>query len=252
MMYLLFAGSMVLGLIMGSFLSMLIPRLHNDEKGIFFGRSHCSRCKHILKWYELIPLFSYLIQGGKCRSCKKSIGVVYPLTELSTAITFGVLFAYTMYWPEFIVYAILFSILIFIFVYDLRYQEIHDAVMLPGIFLAFAFSFLVGDPMSSLIGAGIGIAFFGIQWLISRGRWIGSGDIRIGAFMGFMLGWELMILALIFGYIIGSVVGIGLLLSKKADRKSSLPLGPFLVLGTVVAFFWGQNLIEWYLLMFLT
>lgn len=252
MIFFLFAMSMVLGLIVGSFLSMLIPRLHNDEKGIVFGRSHCSRCKHVLTAKELIPLVSYLVQGGKCKKCKKSIGAVYPLTELATALTFGALFAYTMYWPEFLIYAILFSILIFIFVYDLRYKEIHDAVMLPGIFLAFAASFLVGDPISSLIGAAIGVGFFGIQWLISRGQWVGSGDMRIGAFMGFMLGWEKMILALVFAYILGSIIGVALLASKKADRKTALPLGPFLVAGTVVAFFWGQNLIEWYLLMFLT
>lgn len=252
MIFFLFAMSMVLGLIVGSFLSMLIPRLHNDEKGIVFGRSHCSRCKHVLTAWELIPLVSYLVQGGKCKKCKKSIGAVYPLTELATAITFGALFAHTMYWPEFLIYSILFSILIFIFIYDLRYKEIHDAVMLPGIFLAFAASFVVGDPINSLIGAAIGVGFFGIQWLISRGQWVGSGDMRIGAFMGFMLGWEKMILALIFAYILGSIIGVALLASKKADRKTALPLGPFLVTGTVVAFFWGQNLIEWYLLMFLT
>ncbi len=236
-----------LGLIMGSFLSMLIPRLHNDEKGIVKGRSHCFHCKKTLSVSELIPLVSYLIQGGKCKHCRKSIPAWYPIIELTTAITFVVLFFEFLDPTLWLINIFYFSVLLFILFYDLRYKEIHDAVMLPAIVVALILSIFTGNVVSSMIGGGIGFGFFALQYFASQGRWIGAGDMRIGAFIGLMLGWQLTLLALMLSYIFGSLISIALLVSGKADRKTAIPLGPFIVVGTMLAFFFGEKLIWLYL-----
>lgn len=237
----------IFGLLFGSFLSMLTPRLHEGEKGIFTGRSHCPYCKKNLEARDLIPLFSYLWLRGHCRQCKEKIAFWYPLTELVTALTFALLFWQVQNLELFLWLAPQFLVLLFIFFYDLRYKEIHDAVMIPGIFFAFVASFAIGDPTQSLIGAAVAVTFFGLQYLLSRGRWIGSGDLRIGAFMGLLLGWPMTLVGLLAAYIIGSIISIFLLVSKNATPKTAVPLGPFLVLGTVLAFFFGDALLDLYL-----
>ena len=237
----------VFGLIMGSFLSMLIPRLHNEEKGIINGRSHCPKCKKTLGIFELIPLLSFLIQGGRCKNCKKTIALWYPLIELSSTLIFLWMALHFASPLEAGLWSLLMWVLLYIFFYDLRYKEIHDIVMLPGLGLAFVFSFILGDPLSSLIGGGIALSFFGIQYLASNGRWLGSGELLIGSFIGLMLGWQLTLVALFLSYVIGSLIGIGLILSGKAKAQTSLPLGPFLVVGSMIAFAWGDLIINWYL-----
>lgn len=233
----------LLGLIVGSFLSMLIPRLHFEEKGIFFGRSHCAKCKKTLGSRDLIPVFSYLMNLGKCRFCKKKISLFYPALELTTALTFIGLYLYNPEIEILIPNLVNFTVLLFIFFYDLRFKEIHDAVMLPGIILAFIFAIVGGNLASASLGALIGFAFFGFQYWISKGLWLGLGDLIIGVFMGLILGWEKMLLALLISYVLGSVVGIAMIIKHKANMKTALPLGPFLVIGTVIAFFWGEQLI---------
>lgn len=240
-------GVGVLGLIFGSFLSMLIPRLHNEEKGIFLGRSMCPHCKRILRPHELIPLVSFVLLKARCHTCKNRIEFWYPLIELTSTFSFISLFLYLQDIVSFLWLIPSLFVLLFIFFYDLRYKEIHDFVMIPGIAYAFFATFWIGDPLSALLGAGVGIGFFGLQVLVSKGRWIGSGDIRIGAFMGVFLGWPMVLLGIMLSYIIGSVISIGLLLSKKATGKSTVPLGPFLVMGTVLIFFFGDRILDYYL-----
>lgn len=237
----------ILGLILGSFLSMLMPRLHHGEKGIFTGRSHCAVCKKTLRATDLIPLFSYLWLRGRCHACKERISFWYPVTELVSGLLFAALYMQVQNWEVFAWLAPHFFVLLFIFFYDLRYKEIHDAIMLPAVAFAFLANFWIGDVQSGLIGAAVGMSFFGLQWLISKGRWIGSGDIRIGAFMGFMLGWPMTLLGIMAGYVVGSVVSIVLLITKNATGKTAVPLGPFLVLGTVLAFFFGDRMLDLYL-----
>lgn len=238
----------IIGFLLGSFLNVLIPRLHFEEKGIWTGRSRCPQCKTILKFMDLIPVVSYLLQKRKCRYCENQISAWYPLVEATGGLTFGALALYAGNPIEWIWLAGFFFILLFIFFYDLRYKEIHDLIMLPGIAFAFIAAFLIGNPLDSLWGALLGGGFFLLQWLISRGRWVGSGDIRIGAFMGAMLGLGPTAVGLILSYFVGSFISIILLLTGKVNRKSTLPLGPFLVIGTVLAFFYGQALIDWYLI----
>ena len=245
----------ILGLMMGSFLSMLIPRLHKEEKGIVFGRSHCSTCGHKLSILNLIPFFSYIFQGGKCSFCKKNIPLFYIAIEIFTVLTFLLITitennfgAYDFHHEEWLGKFLLFSVLIFIFFYDLLYKEIHDIILIPGIILALIYGYFSDQGLeASLLGGLLGALFFLSQYLISKGKWIGSGDIRIGIFMGLILGIKLTVLALIISYILGSIVGIFLLATKKADKKTSIPLGPFLVIGTMISYFAGLEIIDWYM-----
>ncbi|MEK9159135.1 MAG: prepilin peptidase [Patescibacteria group bacterium] len=235
------------GLLVGSFLSMLLPRLHFGEKGIFAGRSHCANCKKTLRARDLIPLLSYLWLRGKCHACKDRISFWYPVTELVSALLFAALYLQVQNWELFAWLAPHFFVLLFIFFYDLRYQEIHDLILLPAIAYAFFANIWIGDVQSGLLGAAVGTTFFALQYLLSRGKWIGSGDLRIGAFMGFLLAWPMTLLAIMMSYIIGSIVSVYLLATKAATGKTAIPLGPFLVLGTVLAFFFGDPILDLYL-----
>lgn len=240
--------SAVLGLIMGSFLSMLIPRLHNEEKGIFLGRSHCTTCGHKLSFLNLIPFFSFIFQKGKCSFCKNKIPFFYLLIEIFSALTFILVALSETEIEQVIGKFLLFSVLIFIFFYDILYKEIHDIVMIPGIILALFYGFFSNKGLdASLLGAALGGLFFFAQYLISKGKWVGSGDIRIGIFMGLILGPSLTILSLIISYIIGSLIGIFLLIANKANNKTTIPLGPFLVIGTMISYFAGYKIIDWYM-----
>lgn len=244
---LFYAISTGLGLILGSFLSMLIPRLHNGEKGIVAGRSMCPNCKHTLTAVNLIPLVSYLFQKGKCSWCKKPISAWYPFTELLTTLSFlgmALHFQDPSTWALFL--PILFTFL-FIFIYDLRYKEIHETILIPGIAYALLWAILFQDIQSALLGAGVAFIFFGLQFWLSKGRWIGSGDLEIGIFMGLVLGLQNTLLGIFIAYLLGSLIGIGLLLTQKATGKTAVPLGPFLVLGSMLTFLYGDELFFLYI-----
>ncbi|HCW31995.1 MAG: type IV prepilin leader peptidase PilD, leader peptidase (prepilin peptidase) / N-methyltransferase [Candidatus Peregrinibacteria bacterium GW2011_GWE2_39_6] len=237
----------ILGLLLGSFLSVLIYRLHTGETGIILGRSFCPHCNHRLSAKDLVPLISYLIQGGKCRYCKKKIPWHYPVLELSTGLVF-VTMALSGFQP--LTLFLFFSlVLVFIFFYDFLYLEIPDEIMLPSIFIALVSTFYPTTVSftNGLLGAVIISVFFLLQILISKGRWLGGGDLRIGAFIGFILGWKLILVALFMAYLIGAIISLTLIATRRLNRKSMIAFGPFLVLGTFIALFWGETMINWYL-----
>ncbi len=260
----------IFGTAIGSFLSVVLYRLHTKKKGIIFSRSICPACKKTLKWNHLIPVLSFLFLRGKCGYCGKKISSHYVLLELVTGLIFlftflhfnfleGIKstidpfsFNYIIDWTTFqtfLFYVIEFTFLICIFFYDLMYKEIPDRLSIPAIAIAIAgvivFS-LVSIP-SMLIG-GIGIfTFFALQLILSKGKWIGGGDLRLGALIGFLLGWQIGIIALMIAYLLGSIVSIVLLMSKKATRKSAIPFGPFLVTGALLGVFYGNEILNWYL-----
>lgn len=241
------AGLFILGLMMGSFLSVVIHRLHFGKSGIFLGNSTCPHCNKRLGPQDLIPLVSYLWNKGKCRQCKKPISWHYPVLELSTAVLFVAMAVLGLSpLPLYLFYGL---VLIFIFFYDLLYLEIPDEVMLPSIAVAIIGSFFIGTEVffSGFLGAAVIVGFFLLQILLSQGRWLGGGDLRIGAFMGFVLGLKLTLVALFMTYLIGSVISVALLMTGKVTRKSMIAFGPFLVLGTLVALFYGNTLLEAYL-----
>ncbi len=227
------------GLAAGSFLNCVIYRL--ETGGSFLkGRSFCPHCKHQLGWQDLIPIFSFLWLKGCCRYCQQKISIQYPLVELSTASLF-LLISWLipginqLYWMG------ISCFLILIFVYDLKHYVIPDKVIYPAIAIAaiFNYSFWAG----ALGAAG----FFAAIVLISRGRWMGVGDIKLGFLMGLLLGWPDILAALFLAFFIGAIIGIGLVIRGKKNLKSEVPFGPFLVTGTFIALFWGQTIIDWYL-----
>lgn len=249
------------GLIIGSFLNCVIYRL---EKGQSFlsGRSFCPYCKQKLNWQDLIPLLSFFILNGKCRYCYKKISWQYPLVELATGILFVLIMVFmtpivftasvvlTTLWLFFIV-----SILIIIFVYDLKHYLILDKVIYPAIAITFLYNFINSYfilhtshfILNTVFAAFIASAFLYSIFFISKGKWMGFGDVILALLMGLLLGWPKIFLALFGAFFIGAIMGIGLIIFQKKTLKSEVPFGPFLITGTLIALFWGQAIINWYI-----
>ncbi len=265
----------ILGAVIGSFISVIIYRIKHNKKGIIFSRSYCPHCQKKLKYHHLIPIFSFAFLRGKCAYCGEKISSHYLFLELFTAIVFVLTFLnwnflvaipsvvdprlidYSIDWKIFeffTFYLIEISILIGIFFYDLMYKEIPDRLSLTGIGVAIAAGLVLGTPsaLDMLLG-GIAIcAFFFLQFLISKGKWIGGGDLRLGALMGVLLGLKMGILALILSYLIGTLFTLPLLITKKLNRKSAIPFGPFLVTATLITLFIGEEILNWYFYTLLT
>ncbi len=245
----------IFGTCIGSFLGAINYRLHSKKKGFIMGRSICPNCKKKLNWYHLVPIFSYLFLNGKCAKCKKSISTYYPLIELTTGLSYLIImlnFGITKI-PFLAFYGLLFTLLIGIFFYDLRYKEIPDSYSLPAIFLTLLgnWALKIVEPKSMLIGAFIIGGFFALQFILSRGRWIGGGDIRLGLLLGTTLGLTNGGIALFLAYVLGSIVGISLMAFKKATGKTLLPFGPFLIIGLTISLAYSEKLINWYQSLFL-
>jgi len=237
----------IIGLVFGSFLNVVIFRLAKKHS-FLKGRSYCPKCNHRLEAGDLIPLFSFIFQKGKCRYCKKKISLVYPLVELATGLAFLLIFINLGFSLKFFIYLVYACFLIIIFVYDLRYNLILDKVTVPAMILAILADIMLKVPFFSvLFGVIIGGGFFFIQFAASRGRWIGGGDIRLGVLMGLILGYEKMIAALAIAYLVGALVALFLLVTKKKKLRSKLPFGTFLTLSTLIVLLYGNQIIDWYL-----
>ena len=263
MLYLLIIFIFAFGLIIGSFLNCLIWRLHQGE-GMFpvllggrgKNRSYCPKCKHQIAWFDNIPILSFMMLGGKCRHCRKPISWQYPIVEFITGLLFVIAFlintpvTHPLPLPggDLLRDWFLISIMIVVFVYDLRWYLILDVVVLPACLVVFVLNLILGFSWHNLLISGIiGGSFFLVQFLISKGKWIGGGDIRLGVLMGLALGWPKIIASIFLAYFIGSIIAIGLLIAGKKKWGSKLPLGVFLSVATVVVLFWGEKIIEWYM-----
>ena len=233
------------GLIVGSFLNCVIYRLE-EGKSFLKGRSFCPDCKHTLSWQDLIPLLSFLILKGKCRYCKKPISWQYPLVELATGILFILILNFSTR-PGGVILFVVSCFLIVIFVYDLKHYIIPDKIIYPAIAIALIFNFQFSIFNYSIFSAFGAAAFFLAIVLVSRGKWMGVGDIKLAFLMGLILGFPNILAALFLAFLIGAIIGVGLIVSQKKTLKSEVPFGPFLVTGTFIALFWGENIINWYL-----
>jgi len=240
----------VVGLSFGSFASVVIHRLHQREGGILFGRSKCPECQRQLNVRDLIPVISYLMTGHKCRYCEKPISARYPLLEMTMGAAFLTTFLQVgLTEPLWLGYWLL---LTFIFVllsfYDIYFQEIPDEISLPTIVLTGIVGYFGGlhTGASLLTAFAVPVGFFSLLFFGSRGKWIGGGDIRLGAIMGFVTGWPTILVALFIGYFVGAVFSLGGMATGKLSRKSVIPFGPFLLLDTYIAVFWGQDILNWY------
>jgi len=254
-------GIGLLGLAVGSFLNAAVYRLRIKEfKSIFFGRSFCTACKKTLHLRDLVPLASYLLLQKKCRFCAQKISSHYFWVEFITALVFGLVAAVVGFENLPLLAWNLFFVTIFVFIasFDFQFGEIPDEVSLPAIVLAFLGSFLAFTltPLQSLLGLTVGGGFFvGIILLnqlayklkLTLITWMGGGDIRFGALLGVLLGWQNFLIVLFTASLIGSIVGGLLMLQKKKGFFSPLPFGPFLALGGLLALLFGNEIWSWYL-----
>lgn len=242
----------LIGLAVGSFVNALEWRLMHAQSVVwgvktFFARSMCPQCRKQLAAWELLPVLSFLLLRGKCSSCHRRISLQYPCVEVSVGLFFAVTYGrFGLSWQS-VVVAVFTTFLVLIFLIDLKYQLIVDAVTLPIMAVAFFLSLLLGTGISTLfLGALLGAGFFAVQYFLSAGQWVGAGDIRLGAVIGFMLGWPQTVLALMLAYAAGAVVAIMLLLLRKVTRTSRLPFGTFLTAATVYCLLFGNATLAWY------
>lgn len=243
----------VFGLVAGSFLNALVWRVRMGKR-IRAGRSVCTSCRKQICWYDNIPVLSFLLLRGKCRECQTSISWQYPIVELSTAVLFFFAFhaetgGQALWNPRLLYVLVIVFLFVFIFVFDARYKEIlTGSTIYPagGLFL-YAVFFSLHEWHSMLIGAAVTAGFFFLQYLVSRGKWIGGGDVRYGVLMGVLLGWPHVIVGLFLAYVIGAAVSLLQIACGKKRFASETPFGTYLVIGTFIALFWGQPLLEWYL-----
>ncbi len=245
----------LLGLTVGSFLNCVIYRLHSKNIGIGISdkrRSYCPHCKHTLGWKDLIPVLSFIILRGKCRYCKKNISWQYPIVEIATGALFLLIFSFQSVFNQFSVFNFIIAcFLIIIFVYDLKHYIIPDKVIYPAIVITLAYRIVSGLDLPTVLAAFGAAGFFATIVLVSRGKWMGIGDIKLAFLMGLLLGWPNILTAMFISFILGAVIGLSLLIARKKTLKSEVPFGPFLVTGTFLAMFWGSWLVDWYLSLFL-
>lgn len=233
------------GIVIGSFLNVLILRLPLKES-ITLKRSHCMTCGHTLSWYELIPLFSYLFLGGKCRHCKAHISVQYPIVEAANGTLYVVFFLAKGITVETFLYCLAASALLALSVIDWRTQEIPLGFILFILTLGLVRLFTDLENWSQyVIGLFAVSVFLLLIDLVTKGRGIGHGDIKLMAATGLLLGWKLIIIAFIMACIIGTVVHLIRMAVKKVGRK--LAFGPYLSMGICIAMIWGEQLVSWYL-----
>ena len=237
----------ILGACLGSFSSLLIWRLHHNESGICAGRSRCPKCQKTLTVKNLIPIISWTIQKGTCDKCKNPIPFFYPLIEIIFAVTFFIFtqkfFGTTHFYP--LICSVFF--LLILFFYDWWLYEVDDRIAFPAILLAAIWTFFREFNYELfLIGGLIGFSFYVFQYYISKGRWVGAGDMRLGLLMGLLLGWKLLILALFTAYILGLLIAIPLIIFNNYSRKSILPMGAFLIPATLIFLYDGNTIWEWY------
>jgi len=244
----------VFGTVIGSFLNAVIWRLRTRESFVK-GRSYCPHCRHRLSPADLVPVASFLVLGGRCRYCRKPISYQYITVEIAVGLLFAVAAArlsdlYAPFYGLSFATALLrdwyfIAVLTIVFVFDLRYMMILRSVTLPATILAIAANLALGMPVTSLaLGMIVGGGFFWLQYRLSRGTWIGGGDIALGTLMGAMLGFGGTLLALLVAYIVGAAFGLVLIALKKADGKTRLPFGTFLAAATALVMLQGEVIIR--------
>ncbi|MEN6375792.1 MAG: prepilin peptidase [Smithella sp.] len=248
-MLLLSAFVFVFGAVIGSFLNVCIFRLPENQS-IAKPLSQCPNCHHPIRFYDNIPLISYLILRGKCRDCGNKISWRYPLVELITAILALLLFAQFYLTLDFLIFFIFTAVLIVITFIDLDHQIIPDVITLPGIPIFFLLAvFVVQVPwmeaaIGLFVGGGVLLAIaLGYEFITKR-EGMGGGDIKLLAMIGGFLGWKSLIFVLLFSSLLGAVIGIVLMLIKKEDAKYAVPFGPFLSAAAVAYLFWGDAFMQ--------
>lgn len=261
----------IFGLFIGSFLNVLGDRIPKGKSPIK-GRSHCDNCKKTLKWYDLIPLLSFIMLKGKCRYCKTSLSFYYPIVEFTTGTIFVVVtlfvlssFEFSIFNFQFLInsqllnfqllmsliyYLFIVSSLIVIFFADLKYGIIPDKIIFPSIIVSLIYLFFIHNSLFlihlwSALGA---FLFFLLLFLVTQGRGMGFGDAKFAFLMGLVLGFPNIIIALYVAFLTGAIIGCILIVwRKKRIFGTIIPFGPFLAAGTLISIFLGNFLFQSFL-----
>ncbi len=262
-LFILLSFSFLFSLFIGSFLGVVVDRLYRGEQ-FLYGRSHCDLCNHTLSYKDLIPVFSYLLMGGRCRYCRKKLSPTLPFFELVTAITIT-LFVYYSFINSLPLVSIILGFLVTIFLLltfltDLKYYVIFDPylygigiiyILLGGFYWVGIdigiFSALYENLLSHLISALWLAAFFAVLHYGSKKKAMGEGDIYLAFVLGLYLTFSQSIIFWFSAFLTGALIGVILLVLKKKKVKQMVPFGPFLVIGFVTAFIFGNSLVTWYL-----
>lgn len=233
----------VIGIFFGSFYNVIIDRLPRGED-FLIGRSHCDFCKHVLSWKDLVPLLSFVLLCGKCRYCKKKLGLKYPIIEIATGILFS--FTYIMFQDQpslFIgILLAIISCLIIIFYTDFFSGIIPDKILFAlSFFSVFRLFLLRQSFITFFLTAVVCFILFLLLFLFTRGKGIGFGDVKYAFVMGLLLGFPNIIPALYIAFLTGAFLALILVLLRKKRMKSAIPFGPFLVGGTIITLFYGAG-----------
>lgn len=275
------------GISLGSFIKVVADR--SISKRSFWGRSYCEACKHQLSWYDLLPIVSFVLLGGKCRYCGRSIPFDLVLVEVGM----GILVAW-LFWQkipvnflslsELVFELFIISVLVAVFLTDLKKGLIPDRITYPAIIAAFSYllilsvykifltyqsiassllgtyllpphsdyffrhAFLATTPfLTGIVSALVLVLFFGLLIILTKGKGMGGGDLKLALFIGLTFGFPNSLVVLMLAFFIGSLAGITLLVFKKRKLGQTIPFGPFLSLGGLITIFWGERIVNWYL-----
>lgn len=250
----------IFGLIVGSFLNVCIYRLPRNIS-IIRPSSSCPACNTPIKPWDNIPVLSYIFLKGRCRKCGERISIRYPIVELLNGILYWSVFNFFgLEWHLPFLFVFVSAMIVITFI-DLDFQIIPDAITLPGIVIGLlSASFLLPDPFSlqpsafslsfvgfknSIAGLFLGGGLFYLIAILSRGG-MGGGDIKLMAMVGAFMGWKAIFLTTFIGSLVGSAVGIFLMVFKGKGRKTKIPFGPFLAFGSIITLFFGGEILKWY------
>ena len=238
------------GAVFGSFLLSLLSRVHAEKK-LLQVRSECELCNTTIAWYDLVPIASYIILARKCRQCKTILPWTYLFAEIGFATVFGLLGAWHIFQdfsdPWIVardITALLF--LGILFLSDSVYGRIVNAIVWLGTILAFGFTWRLYwlSPEQMLLGMVAGIIFFGGQYIVTSGKGIGAGEILFALFMGALLGWPNILIAIGIGYVIGAIVSLLLIALHKMNDQGTVPLVVYLSIGTMITLLWGDAILQ--------
>jgi leader peptidase (prepilin peptidase)/N-methyltransferase len=264
------------GLAAGSFINVVALRYRPDQKLEISGRSKCPICRKQLVWYELIPVFSFFLQKGKCRHCGHKLSLQYPLVEILSGLIFVFVPISQISLIGLIIWILIFLLFLLLSIIDFRQfvipNQINLSLAVLGLFLTifnFQFSIFNQLPNFSFLGhyamifglyeniwlnrlaaALLGMFFFGAIIVLSRGRAMGWGDFKLAGALGLIFGWPDIVMVLILSFITGALFSILLLIQKKKKIKEAVPFGPFLAIGASLTFFFGYQIIDWYFKLF--
>lgn len=263
--------AIIFGLCAGSFINALVWRVHEQSRNmaahrdkylsVLRGRSLCPHCRHTLAWYDLVPLLSWLALKGRCRYCARPISLQYPLVELLTAALFAIS---AIQWPQplsgqlwfgLAVWFVILTGLIALLVYDLKWMLLPNRIVYPLLGIAAADvlirALVFAEGIASVAQAFWGLLTIGglfyLLFQVSKGKWIGGGDVKLGALLGLLAGGPLSSLLLLFlASLSGSIISLPLLLTGKLSRSTLIPFGPFLIAAGIVTKLFGDGILRWY------